>query len=370
MKYLRFIIFFFILIPASGCIEEFIPKVEETRELLVVEGLLTNQNRSNKIRLSKSMPLGRVLISKPVRAAKVTITDERGRITSLKETNPGIYSTDSTIFRGRVGGWYALKIDVSGFIYVTDLIEMLPVPPIDSIYWEKVFITESNVPAEIEEGCRIYLDTHDPDKKCFYYRWEFEETWEYRLPYHVPNSVCWRTEKSDRIMIKNTSLYNQPRVTKFPVNFVTNETDRLKVKYSILIKQYSLNADEYRFWEKVQNVSQNVGSLYDIIPMTIQGNVRCQTKPEELVLGYFSVSAASEQRIFIKDWFRGIPNFYSYCPDDTIYNKLPGSGQNLLWWVVEDYSGERPPYWVITYHRECADCTTRGTNIKPSFWKD
>ncbi|HOK74412.1 MAG TPA: DUF4249 domain-containing protein [Bacteroidales bacterium] len=368
-NWVKFIlIFLFLLVPASGCIEEFIPDVEETKEMIVVEGLVTDQNRTNKVKISKSLPIGRALARKPVRAAKVTIIDDLGFVTTLKETDPGIYSTDSTSFRGVVGRKYALRIESSGFIYETDYIEMKPVPPIDSLYWEKILITQSDNPAEIEEGCKIYLDTHDPNRKCFYFRWEYEETWEFWLPYQVPNNRCWVTEKSDRIMIKNASIYNQPKVTKFPVTFITNETDRLKVRYSILVKQYSLNADEYKFWEKIQNVSENVGSLYDVIPMAIKGNIRCTNKPSETVLGYFSVSAVTEKRIFIKDWFKGIPNFYWYCPTDTIFGRLPEEGRNVTWWVIEDGSSYRPPYWVTTIHRECADCTTRGTNIKPSFW--
>jgi len=370
MRKIRLILLFFLLVLAAPeCIIEFIPEVEENKELLVVEGMITDQNRSNVVKLSKSLPLGRPLIRKPVRAAKVTIEDELGVVTTLKETSPGIYTTDSTKFRGRVGGKYALKIEISGFKYQTDFMEMKPVPKIDSLYWEKILITASERPGEIEEGCKIYLDTYDPERKCLYYRWEYVETWEFWLPYNVPNSHCWVTEKSNRIMIKNTSVYNRARVTRFPVTFITNETDRLKSKYSILVKQYSLNPDEYAYWEKVQNVSENVGSLYDITPMAIQGNVKSITKPEEVVLGYFSVSAMTEKRIFIKEWFKGMPNLYSYCPTDTIFGSLPTEGRNVTWWVIEDYSSYMPPYYVITIHRECADCTTRGTNIKPSFWE-
>jgi len=370
MKYTFLKFISLIILTVSGCIEEFIPEVKDVKEHLVVEGLLTDQNRSNKVRLSKSIPLGNVLKKEPIRGARVTIKDDRGIVTSLKETEPGIYSTDSTVFRGMVGRKYALQIIISESVYQTDFVEMKPVPPIDSIYWEKVLINQSDIPGQIVEGCKIYLDTHDPDNKCFFYRWEYEETWKFMLPYAVPKSVCWRTEKSDKIMIKNTTAYNQAKVTKYPLIFITNETDRLKVKYSILVRQYSLTGDEYRFWEKVQNISQNVGSLYDIIPMTVQGNVKCVTRPEIMVLGYFSVSAVTEQRIFIKDWFKGIPNFYSYCPDDTIHGRLPAEGRDITWWVIEDYSSYMPPYWVITYHKECGDCTTRGTNIKPSFWED
>ncbi len=53
---------------------------------------------------------------------------------------------------------------------------MKSVPPIDSVYYEKVTISESDILNYMEEGCQVYLDTHDPTKQCKYYRWEFVET--------------------------------------------------------------------------------------------------------------------------------------------------------------------------------------------------
>ena len=61
-----------------------------------------------------------------------------------------------------------------------------------------------------------------------------------RSHYAVKNKVCWVTERSDEILIKNTSLYSQARVSKFPVLFISNSGDRLKETYSILVNQYSL----------------------------------------------------------------------------------------------------------------------------------
>lgn len=362
------LIIFAIITPR--CIQEFIPKVDENKELLVVEAMITDQNRTNSVRLSKSMPLGKLLIRKPVRSANVTVIDDYGNATVFKETEPGLYISDSAEFRGHVGRKYALRIESEGLFYSSDFVEMKPVPPIDSVYWEKVLINPSDIPGRVVEGCKIYVDTHDPDKKCLYYRWEFVETWEFRLLYPGINTTCWISEKSKKILVKNTSIYNQARVSKFPLTFITNETDRLQVRYSILVKQYSMSAGEYTFWDKVQNISENVGSLYDITPMTIRGNIRCESQPDEFVLGYFSVSAVSEERIFIRDRFKGIPNFYKYCPSDTIRNALPTEGRNINWWVIEDHSGPPGNYWLITLHRECVDCTTRGTNIKPSYWPD
>ena len=78
-------------------------------------------------------------------------------------------------------------------------------------------------------------------------------------------------------------------MTKYPVLFISNNTDKLKEKYSILVNQYSLNESEFDFWDRVQSISQNVGNLYDITPVAITGNIRCTTNPKETVLGYFSV---------------------------------------------------------------------------------
>jgi hypothetical protein len=222
----------------------------------------------------------------------------------------------------------------------------------------------------MDEGCRIYADSWDPSGKCLFFRWDYRETWEYRIPYSVINKVCWINDRSDEVLIKNTSVYSQARVSKYQINYISNNTDKLKVKYSILVNQYSLNEQEFDFWEKVQNISENVGNLYDITPVAIPGNIRCTTNPGETVHGYFSVSAVSQRRLFIKDVFLGQPNFYTYCATDTIYGRLPEEGMNSAYWVIEDFANEVPSMWVITTFRECADCTTEGTKVRPLFWNE
>ena len=192
---------------------------------------------------------------------------------------------------------------------------------------------------------------------------------EYQIPYNVINKICYVSENSDGVLIKNTSLYSQAKVTKFPVLSISNETDRLKETYSILVNQYSLTEEEYDFWDRVQSISQNVGNLYDITPMAIAGNIRCITNPKETVLGYFSVSAVTQERLFIHDHFYGLPGFFIYCATDTARVTLPETGLNTDFWVIEDYSDEVPPFWVITDYKECADCTTRGTSTIPPYWQ-
>jgi hypothetical protein len=331
-RIIRLIIF---IVLAAGCTVQFFPDIDQNQEQLVVEGMITDQNRVNRIKLSRSVPVGMPLVRKAVKGAVVTI-----------------------------------NIRINNMNYETDYIEMKPVPPVNSLYYEKVVITASKDIRDVEEGCRIYADSYDPSGECLFFRWDYTETWEYHIPYTVTNRICWITNRSREILIKNTSQYNQAMVSKYPILFITNKNDRLKVKYSILVNQYSLAEPEYDFWEKVRNITQNVGSLYDITPMAIPSNIRCTTNPDERVNGYFSVSAVTQKRLFIREKFLGLPHFYTYCATDTIYGSLREEGLNTTYWVIEDYANEVPSWWVITEFRECADCTTEGTKVKPSFWDE
>ena len=365
------ILFLFIL---SSCITQFVPKTNEDKELIVVEGLITDQPGINTIKLSKSLPLGTTNLPNPATGCTVTISDDMGKKFSLRETDPGTYVTDPDVFQGAVGRQYTLHISTNyafyNHSYESVPVEMKLVPHIDSLYYEKKTIAEGpgNLPSQ--EGCQVYLNTHDPTNQCKYYRWKYSETWEFVLPYYVANRVCWISNNSDVINIKNTSVLGEDKIEKYPINFISNETDRLKVKYSILVDQYSLTEDEYLYWEKLQSFSEQVGGLYDMIPSAVPSNVYCIDDPKQEVLGYFSVSAISSKRIFIKDRFAGQIDLYTACIADTVFggNTIPFLNTNA--WVIITVPMPPPGYRVITYIRGCADCTTRGTITEPDFWNN
>jgi hypothetical protein len=370
MKHIRQIFLLSILF-LSGCITQFIPQTKEGKEFLIVEGLITDQPGANTIKLSKSLPLGERSTANPVSWCAVSITDNLGSRIPFFETTAGTYVPGSS-FHGVIGRFYTLHVtaqfESKVFNYESYPMEMKTVPPIDSLYYEKVTIKSIDNTFTAPEGCQVYLDTHDESNKCKYYRWEYDETWKIEIPYTVPNKVCYVTDNSDIINVKNTSVLAVDRINKYPLSFISNTTDRLSKKYSMLVHQYSLNEDEYLYWEKLQNISEEVGGLYDMIPASIPSNIFCMEDPTEKVLGYFSVSATTSKRIFIKDIFKGLVNVYSpdQCIADTIHGGGLIPGLNTSVWVLVD--NFMPPYRVITYSKGCADCTVRGTTTKPDFW--
>ena len=392
MKRIQKIILIPFLLLLNRCITEFVPKTNEDKELLVIEGLITNGPVTNTIKLSSSIPLGAKGIARPVTGCNVTISDDLGNNFSLTESSAGTYVTDTAQFMGEIGRFYTLHIHANAFYknlnFESYPVEMKPVAPIDSLYYEKVAIEKYNG-VSLKEGCQVYLNTHDPTNQIKFYRWEYEETWEFHLPYtSITNKTCWLSNNSNEINIKNTSALKEARVERYPINFISNLSDRLNVKYSILVKQYSLNEDEYLYWEKLQSITEQAGGLYDKIPSATSSNVYCVDDPKVKVLGYLSVSACTSKRIFIKDNFAGLIDLYTHCYGDSIFNGAPIPNLNNYAWIINEgllhpsvwVIGKDSmmhqifltpiPYVIITYLKGCADCTARGTLTEPDFWKE
>ncbi len=357
-----------LIILANSCINEFEPEIAESTRVLVVEGLLTDQPVANRVKLSSSMIPGEMLVPVPVSGAHVRIQDDQGNTHILTEKEPGCYYTDPSLFKGIPGRKYALFLDTFMGDCASPYCELVPGPPIDSVYYEKVLIKTSELGLPVE-GCQIYVDTHDQADSSRFFRWDYIETWIFKLPYDVTNNICWRTVGSERIYLANTTYLAEPRISRFPLIRIPTETDdRLQEKYSVLVNQYSLNEDEFRYWEKIEKIAQQSGGLYDVTPMTIEGNMRRLEDPSEKVLGYFRVSAVSSQRIFIDDVFKGFKDPYKSCPYETlpIYRAVLGLGESF-WVIIIDNDLQIK---VITDQLRCADCTTRGTTVKPDFWPD
>lgn len=371
----KILLLLFICLLLNGCITQFIPQIDEENELIVIQGILTDQGSPVTIKLSTSLPLGQKSEAKPLTECNVTIIDDLGNSIFLSESLPGIYVTQS---HGIVGRSYTLRIKTNksrnNFTYESFPMTMKPVPLIDSLYYEKRVIRKSFDNIKGIEECQIYLATYDSENNSRFYRWDYSETWVLRLLFDVPNQTCWISNNSKKIDIASTVNIREGRIMHHPITYISNVTDRLRTKYSILVNQYSMNEDEYIYWEKLQKLTEQIGGLYDIVPATIPGNIICIENPDEKVLGYFSVSAISTKRIFIKEKFEGIIDQYAYCATDTLIGGpeyIGGLGVSV--WTLFDtpavpFVSQR--IRIFTYTRGCADCTERGTTVKPIFWTD
>lgn len=390
MKYLGYLSAFILIITATGCVKKFLPESGTDPKLYVVEGLITDQPGRHTVMVSRSIPLGSQSESDPVSGCNVWITNHLGTKYVLTELPAGTYSTSSD-FRGIEGTKYTLHIEVTHYdpFYkkkVVDLTlqslpaEMLPVPPIDSLYYEKVNLTKENGFPTDGEGCQVLLNTADSENKCRFFRWDYSETWKIQAPTYQKtiNNVCWITNNSDEINTKSVTGFSDNRIEALKVKFISNQSDRLSARYRIQVNQYSLDENEFNYWNDLEKITQQSGNFYDITPSSVTGNMYCSSDPDRQVLGYFSVSAKKTKTIYIDDYFKGLIDPYSQCLKDSVLrapnSPFPPSGlleyAGYNYWIVEIDTRNPPNYIITTDNLGCLDCTVRGTKVKPDFWKE
>lgn len=397
-----FLIFFLALI-LYKCVDPYVPELKGYESILVVEGLITDENSAYTVKLSRTVQ-DQDTVPEAVSDAIIYISDDNSGNFYLKNAGNGLYKTDSIEFRGAVGKTYTLHIQTGeGNFYKSEPYTMEAVSDIDNIYYARDQEI-GNSGTVMNEGLRIFLDSRGGINK--YYRWEYEETWKFKVPYpkkfdYVNENIivpipdikeyCYKMRKSQEIVIYSSYDGKSDRVEGQKISFIDpKKSDRLLLQYSVLMKQYSVSGKEYDFWYNMKQINEKGGSIYSLQPFPVISNIHNLNNPEERVLGYFQVSAVKEKRKFItfseisgmnfpiyrnsckrvemapKDYPRSL-----YSPPltwDDLYGMYSTSG----YYFVEPFykAGTEVLEKMVFAKPECANCELTGTKTKPDFWID
>lgn len=399
------IITLIVLFTLITCIDPYKPQLKGYGSLLVVDGLITDENLSYTIKLSRTFQ-DQNTSPELVTDARVTVTDENENIFVFYNRGGGVYKSDSLVFRGVPGKKYTLHITSGdGNMFESEQCLMQSVPEIDSLWFEKDQEFFNNG-SENEEGLRIYLNTKTGNDNL-YYRWAFEETWKFKIPFpkrfdyiSIDNIVplshvkeyCWKTRKSDEVIIHQLNSGNADHVERQPVYFIASgKSDRLMSQYSILIKQYSISKNEYGFWNNLKRINESVGDIFALQPFPVISNIRNINEPEERILGFFQVSAVKQKRMFIpfSEVVRLHLPFYHSVQCERI-EKSPAEYSTQygppftfddlyrMFCINSTYSFVEPSYNEETHlidklvfaRPECANCELTGFPEKPVYWVD
>src|SRR3569833_111929 len=300
----RLIYISLIVIVALGCRQNYNPKpIATATNYLVVEGLINTGTDSTIIKLSRTVPLNSKTATIPEPGATVTITSNTGAAFPCIETGKGFYKAAGL---NAASGSFGLKINTSdGKTYQSDLVEAKNSPPIDSVYYR----IQNN-------GVQIYADTHDPSNNTRYYRWEFNETYEYHSGYQSisyfqpPDTIlsrpldqyvyeCWRSDTSTSVTLNTSAKLASDVISRNQVQFVESTSENLESTYSILVKQYALTADAYNYFQQLKKKTEQQGSVFDAQPSELPGNIHCTSNPGEPVIGFISAGTSAQSRMFL-----------------------------------------------------------------------
>jgi len=378
-----YIILILLLLVCKACIEPFDPVINETQEVMVIDGVITDQAGMHKVSVSISSPYGEPEF-RPVAGCVVSVRDDLGNIEFYSESweTEGVYEAwlDEP-FLG-VGKSYSVQVTApSNNVYISDYDTLLSCPPVDSVYFSEE-VSGGEDPDDVWQGLQFYNDVRGFEGGTRNYRWKAVATWEYHSPFtaqyvryqgrNIPYiedtvSACWLTETIETVYAASTQLLSENNIYQNRLHYVSDQTPRLAARYSLLVEQYSLTDQAYTYWEKLAAQSANSASLYETQPSSSQGNIYNANGSAEKVLGCFYASQIQEKRIFVELEELSFPVGAYTCRLDTFQNNSTFMYDKYYYLISLEPLGPGPAW--LGGVQNCFDCTERGgDNEIPDFW--
>jgi len=367
-KYIFLIVLATFLVCLLGCKEKYLPEIKEANiNYLVIEGFINTGVDSTVFNVSRTFKLN----NKPIDAP------EKGAIVQVESETGATYVLPALVKAGRYGRPslgldptkpYRLRIRTTDKReYLSDFVESKTSPPFDLKY----IVGDTTL--------NLYVSTHDAAGKSVYYRYSYDETWEYqtdlisyfkivngrRVPREMPQddiSTCWRSRPSNEIILNTTANLSEDRLADRLVLSIPNTDKKINIEYSILLKQTVLTRQGFEFYESLRKNTESVGTIFDPQPSQLFGNIKSTTNPSETVIGFISAGTTVEKRFIIQlkefptGWFAEEDK--SICEESLRIPLIPGQ-----------------PFIPVgltttTGYLYCADCLySGGTRVKPSYWK-
>lgn len=380
------------LLTLLSCKKPFTPpaSISSDSKYLVIEGSIVS-NDSTFIRLSRTKKIDTLRTVIPEANAIVAVESDANATYPLTELKSGIYAVAPLNLDA--SHKYRLRVKTSNNEeYLSDFVPVKNSPAIDDIGFTPQ-----------PTGLQIWVNSHDAANATKYYRWEYEETWQFHTPYisawksnHIDSirprhldervSDCFASDTSVDIFIASTTKLNHDVIYQSPLILIPSNSEKIETKYSVLVKQHALTADAYGFWENLKKNTEKLGSIFDVLPSETRSNFHCISDKNRLVVGFLSVGNIAYRRIFIT--VGQLPSTYapqypSLCEIDTAYlgpvghqvstailmpfnsNFVPIQG----FYPDPDVPGGGGPNRFTFSTRICTDCTIRGYVKQPAFWK-
>jgi hypothetical protein len=364
----------------SSCIEPYEPLINETQEVMVIDGMVGDRAAYYEVRVSTSSPYNNPGYQ-PVDGCVVTVEDGQGNIRVYDMEGQGRYRAWLQAPFLEVGKVYAVEVRIpNGTVYRSEFDTLLPCPPIDSLYFFQQ-TSGGTDPDDTWNGIQFYNDVRGGVDGTRNYRWRATATWEYHSPYtaqyvryrgmNIPYiqdtvSACYLTETIETVYAASTQLLTENNIFQNKLHYVSDQTPRLTERYSLLLEQHSLTDQAFTYWEKIAAQSASGASLYETQPASGQGNIY-RVNSDAKVLGCFYATQIQEERIFVdKDDLDFRAGAYT-CRLDTLYDNSSFNFDKHYFLISLEPLGPGP-LWLSGLEK-CFNCTLHGgDNELPDFW--
>ncbi len=294
MKTLKYIFYLLTISFFVACEDVIDLKTPDVEPILSVEGIITNQPGTQKIKLTYSQKLLSKAEYLPYLGAKVVVTDNNNKIYEfVDKNNNGIYlwepkNTIDTM--GKIGNTYTLSIE-KGIEKYTAKTEMKRVPKVDSIQY-KFGKDERPKPAgdlSPKEGyeTRFYVNDFKGFGDCYKVT-----VFKNNIPFaSADNLILVYDAFLNKGNLDKTDPENDGLMFILPIRRSASEFYLEGDKIKVEIK--SITEPHFDFYTQLRTELNNAG-LFAPPPARIPTNIKnIATNPNKDVAGWFGASAIS-----------------------------------------------------------------------------
>lgn len=271
----------------TGCIEPIeIETVRKGRQL-VVDGFVTDGIGPHYVRLARTSETPRVTF--PETGASILLKDDEGNSELLEETEEGTYMHRGNLIRPRAGHAYHLEILLGNGVRYATLPDTMPtVVGQDSAWFSQGTRNGLKV---VNVHAQSFLPRVE---KPLFIQWVVEEVYMFS-PVDFPdpfNSVPPPCFIFNLVEPQTINLYDGSR---FSTEFIPEQLLRIRKfdhtfreRHFFNVYQRSLSEPAFRYMERLQVITNQAGSIFDIPPAPVRGNAFRVIDSDEQVLGFFS----------------------------------------------------------------------------------
>ena len=377
----RVLLLVVLLVFGFSCVSPYEADIQDEPDLISIEASLIKGEEEQRVQVSRTASLDYPVFY-PVRGCQVSLLDEFDNAYTYQEVTGGVYKgnvpDDALVF----GRYYKIRVITSeGRVYESDYEMLNAGVEVDSVYYE-IEDKVDELTGEAYSGLQFYLDIKAEESASRYFRWRIDETYEYEsfapISYYYLDEThtpiypsdpwevftCWRQAEISGLFQSSTMTLTQNEKKRIYLNYVSARTERLRIKYSLNVRQYTLGEDAYEYFEQNRLATEESQGLYTRQPRQPITNFVNTEDADERVLGYFWVSTMTSKRIFV-----------------PVIEELEVPAEECAYWeynAMEDGEGPFPIYLyddrangkLYVSSRDCFDCTRRGgTNVKPDYWE-
>jgi hypothetical protein len=297
---------FFILMLTAQCLVPLDIDTDQTKGILVISGQISTIEDMSTIYLGITAETERMPI--PIPNATVILNDDQSGTYQYHADleRPGFYSAN---LKGTPGTTYFIEITLSSGKVYRSIPEKLPESAgYDSIYYKietRDFVDGEGAQTTVRFFNLFSKSRLLPAEKPLFVKWSVREDYIF-IPTDFPDPFgnippnCFVSQNADpqRIVLYNGEEATASLLPEFLLASRVLDFTFLGRHY-FTTYQSSITSEAYAYWQKVNLVANQVGTIFDTPPAKITGNLYNIDDEDEIIFGYFQSVNQTQSRFFM-----------------------------------------------------------------------